>query len=94
MRDTKVHLDGFRVNQALQHLCYGQRLSREGSMFPKTDGILESSLYVSDLPRSVCFYEETFGFRVISEFGERGVNCTSRLLSHLPNWPIGNRGSK
>jgi catechol 2,3-dioxygenase-like lactoylglutathione lyase family enzyme len=29
-------------------------------------------LYVSDLPRSVRFYEEIFGFRVISEFGERG----------------------
>jgi catechol 2,3-dioxygenase-like lactoylglutathione lyase family enzyme len=41
-------------------------------MRPKTDGILESSLYVGDLPRSVLFYEETFGFRVISEFGERG----------------------
>ena len=41
-------------------------------MRPKTDGILETSLYVSDLPRSVRFYEEIFGFRVISEFGERG----------------------
>jgi catechol 2,3-dioxygenase-like lactoylglutathione lyase family enzyme len=41
-------------------------------MRPKTDGILESSLYVSDVPRSVLFYQETFGFRVISEFGERG----------------------
>jgi len=41
-------------------------------MPPKTDGILESSLYVSDVPRSVRFYEETFGFRVITEFGERG----------------------
>ena len=41
-------------------------------MPPKTEGILESSLYVSDVPRSVRFYEETFGFRVISEFGERG----------------------
>ena len=41
-------------------------------MRPKTDGILESSLYVSDVPRSVRFYQETFGFRVISEFGERG----------------------
>ena len=39
---------------------------------PKTHGILESSLYVSDVPRSVRFYEETFGFRVIKEFGERG----------------------
>ena len=41
-------------------------------MRPKTDGILESSLYVSDVPRSIRFYEDTFGFRVISEFGERG----------------------
>jgi catechol 2,3-dioxygenase-like lactoylglutathione lyase family enzyme len=41
-------------------------------MLPKTEGILESSLYVSDLQRSVRFYQETFGFRVISDFGERG----------------------
>ncbi|HTC79661.1 MAG TPA: VOC family protein [Terriglobales bacterium] len=41
-------------------------------MRPKIDGILESSLYVSDLGRSVRFYQETFGFSVISEFGERG----------------------
>jgi catechol 2,3-dioxygenase-like lactoylglutathione lyase family enzyme len=41
-------------------------------MRPKTDGILESSLYVSDVLRSVRFYQATFGFRVISEFGERG----------------------
>ena len=41
-------------------------------MRPKTDGILESSLYVSDVPRSVRFYQETFGFSVISEFSERG----------------------
>jgi catechol 2,3-dioxygenase-like lactoylglutathione lyase family enzyme len=41
-------------------------------MRPKTDGILESSLYVSDVRRSVHFCQETFGFSVISEFGERG----------------------
>ena len=41
-------------------------------MRPKTDGILESSLYVSDLPRSIRFYQDTFGFSVISEFGKRG----------------------
>ena len=41
-------------------------------MPPRTDGILESSLYVSDVPRSVRFYENLFGFRVILEFGERG----------------------
>ena len=41
-------------------------------MHPKTNGILESSLYVTDLPRSVHFYEKIFGFRVISDFGGRG----------------------
>jgi len=41
-------------------------------MRPKTAGILESSLYVSDLARSVQFYETIFGFRVISDFGGRG----------------------
>jgi catechol 2,3-dioxygenase-like lactoylglutathione lyase family enzyme len=41
-------------------------------MPPETVGILESSLYVSDVPRSIRFYQETFGFTVISEFGERG----------------------
>jgi catechol 2,3-dioxygenase-like lactoylglutathione lyase family enzyme len=41
-------------------------------MAPKTDGLLESSLYVSDVRRSVRFYQDLFGFRVISEFGERG----------------------
>jgi len=40
-------------------------------MPPKADGILESSLYVSDVPRSVRFYEQIFGFRVITEF-DRG----------------------
>jgi catechol 2,3-dioxygenase-like lactoylglutathione lyase family enzyme len=41
-------------------------------MPPKLDGILESSLYVDDLQRSVRFYQEIFGFPVISDFGERG----------------------
>jgi len=41
-------------------------------MPPKLDGILESSLYVSDLPRAVRFYQEIFGFPVISDLGERG----------------------
>jgi len=41
-------------------------------MRPKTDGILESSLYVNDVPRSVRFYEDTFGFLVTRNFGERG----------------------
>jgi catechol 2,3-dioxygenase-like lactoylglutathione lyase family enzyme len=52
-------------------------------MPPKSDGILESSLYVSDVHRSVSFYEQTFGFHVISEFGERGCAMhagTSQVL--------------
>jgi catechol 2,3-dioxygenase-like lactoylglutathione lyase family enzyme len=41
-------------------------------MHPKTEGILESSLYVDDIQRSARFYEKIFGFRVISDFGGRG----------------------
>ena len=41
-------------------------------MNPTVDGILETSLYVSDLSRAVRFYKELFGFPLISEFGERG----------------------
>jgi len=41
-------------------------------MHPKTDGILESSLYIDDLARSIRFYEDVLGFRVVSNFGERG----------------------
>ena len=41
-------------------------------MRPKTEGILESSLYVADVGASVRFYETIFGFRVISNFGARG----------------------
>ena len=37
-----------------------------------TDGILESSLYVTDVARSAQFYEKIFRFAVISDFGERG----------------------
>jgi catechol 2,3-dioxygenase-like lactoylglutathione lyase family enzyme len=43
-----------------------------GQMRPRTDGILESSLYVSDVRRSVRFYEDILGYSVISDFGERG----------------------
>jgi catechol 2,3-dioxygenase-like lactoylglutathione lyase family enzyme len=41
-------------------------------MPPKTDGLLESSLYVADVAASALFYEKIFGFHVISDFGERG----------------------
>lgn len=43
-----------------------------GDMHPKTEGLLEFSLYVDDVTRSTRFYERIFGFRVISNFGERG----------------------
>ena len=41
-------------------------------MHPKSEGILESSLYVNDVAASAQFYEKIFGFRIISDFGERG----------------------
>ena len=41
-------------------------------MPPKSEGVLETSLYVDDVMRSARFYERIFGFRVISDFGERG----------------------
>ncbi|MBV9265207.1 MAG: VOC family protein, partial [Acidobacteriaceae bacterium] len=39
---------------------------------PKSDGILESSLYVRDVAVSVQFYQKIFGFRVIQDFQDRG----------------------
>jgi catechol 2,3-dioxygenase-like lactoylglutathione lyase family enzyme len=50
----------------------GQTWIWEAAMGPKTEGILESALYVSDVARSVRFYEEVFGFSVIADFGGRG----------------------
>jgi catechol 2,3-dioxygenase-like lactoylglutathione lyase family enzyme len=41
-------------------------------MRPTIDSILESSLYVRDVRCSIRFYQETFGFNVISDFGKRG----------------------
>jgi catechol 2,3-dioxygenase-like lactoylglutathione lyase family enzyme len=41
-------------------------------MHPKSEGLLESSLYVDNVAASARFYERIFGFRVISDFGERG----------------------
>jgi catechol 2,3-dioxygenase-like lactoylglutathione lyase family enzyme len=49
-------------------------------MYPKTEGILESSLYVTDVARSAEFYKKIFGFRVISNFGERG--CAMEAGNH------------
>lgn len=41
-------------------------------MHPKTEGILESSLYVADVAQSVHFYERIFGFQAISDFEGQG----------------------
>jgi catechol 2,3-dioxygenase-like lactoylglutathione lyase family enzyme len=41
-------------------------------MPPRTDGLLESSLYVADVAASARFYEKIFGFPKISDFGGRG----------------------
>lgn len=41
-------------------------------MHPKSEGILESALYVADVARSAQFYERIFGFRIISDFEGRG----------------------
>jgi catechol 2,3-dioxygenase-like lactoylglutathione lyase family enzyme len=41
-------------------------------MHPRTEGILESSLYVDDVDNAARFYEKIFGFRIISDFGGRG----------------------
>jgi catechol 2,3-dioxygenase-like lactoylglutathione lyase family enzyme len=41
-------------------------------MRPKTEGVLESSLYVADVATSAQFYQKIFGFRVISDFSARG----------------------
>jgi catechol 2,3-dioxygenase-like lactoylglutathione lyase family enzyme len=41
-------------------------------MPPKSDGILESSLYVEDVAASARFYERVFGFPVVTDFAPRG----------------------
>jgi catechol 2,3-dioxygenase-like lactoylglutathione lyase family enzyme len=52
----------------------------EQNLHPSTEGILESSLYVTDVARSARFYEKIFGFPVISDFGERG--CAMKAGVH------------
>ena len=48
------------------------QLSRSVAIAPGSDGILESSLYVRNVKDSARFYGRIFGFRVISDFGDRG----------------------
>src|ERR1700744_3272830 len=55
---------------------HAEYMRQERPMRPNMNGILESSLYVSDVSRSTHFYEELFGFPVIADFGERG--CAMR----------------
>lgn len=47
-------------------------LCENADMPPKSDGLLESSLYVKDVAASAQFFAKIFGFRIISDFGERG----------------------
>ena len=49
-------------------------------MPPKSDGILETSLYVADPAASIRFYQTIFGFPMISDFGERG--CALQASTH------------
>jgi catechol 2,3-dioxygenase-like lactoylglutathione lyase family enzyme len=41
-------------------------------MRPRTEGLLESAIYVDDVAVSTQFYERIFGFQIISDFGGRG----------------------
>jgi catechol 2,3-dioxygenase-like lactoylglutathione lyase family enzyme len=41
-------------------------------MRPKTNGILETALYVDDPERSANWYQDIFGFTKIADFGARG----------------------
>jgi catechol 2,3-dioxygenase-like lactoylglutathione lyase family enzyme len=51
-------------------------------MRPNSAGILESSLYVTDVAASIRFFEKIFGFQVISDFGGRGcaMNAGTRQV--------------
>ncbi|MBI3405899.1 MAG: VOC family protein [Acidobacteria bacterium] len=43
-------------------------------MPPPIKGVLETSLYVSDLPRAISFYQDILGLRLIDQFdGGRGA---------------------
>jgi catechol 2,3-dioxygenase-like lactoylglutathione lyase family enzyme len=41
-------------------------------MPPRSDGLLESSLYVRDVAASARFYARIFGFSMVNDFGDRG----------------------
>lgn len=60
-------------------------------MPPSLNGILETSLYVSDVASSARFYTRVFGFRIISDFGERG--CALEAGNHQVLLLFKKRGS-
>jgi catechol 2,3-dioxygenase-like lactoylglutathione lyase family enzyme len=60
------------VTCASQRHLMDERRRKVKPMRPMTDGILESSLYVDDLHRSIQFYQDIFGFAVIKDFSGRG----------------------
>jgi catechol 2,3-dioxygenase-like lactoylglutathione lyase family enzyme len=62
------------------------------SSAPKSDGILETSLYIESVPKSVEFYERIFGFHVISDFGARG--CAMQAGPHQVLLIFQKNGSK
>lgn len=47
-------------------------ICENADMPPKSDGLLESSLYVKDVTASAQFFAKIFGFSMVSDFGERG----------------------
>ena len=59
-------------DETLAPVAGQSRLWKNVAMHPRSDGILESSLYVQDVPASARFYAKIFGFRMVSDFGERG----------------------
>jgi len=53
---------------------------KNAGMPPKSDGLLESSLYVQDVAASARFYARIFGFQMVTDFGERG--CAMQAGEH------------
>jgi catechol 2,3-dioxygenase-like lactoylglutathione lyase family enzyme len=49
-------------------------------MRPRTEGLLESSLYVADVATSAQFYREILGLRLIGDIGVRG--CAMQAGDH------------
>jgi catechol 2,3-dioxygenase-like lactoylglutathione lyase family enzyme len=46
-------------------------LAKKAQSMPRLEAILESSLYVRDLPRAIRFYRDVLGLRLLSEFEEK-----------------------